>query len=43
MKHDTIIDGFKLGSDGAWIQSTQSNLTEDEKVKTSDNNIFTKK
>ena len=34
MAHDTIIDGFKLGSDGAWIitQPTASTTTSEEKI-----------
>jgi len=44
MVHDTTIDGYNIGSDGAWVQSIQnSSLTseEDKKATTSDNNNFT--
>ncbi|MFW2491752.1 hypothetical protein ACN077_24825 [Clostridium chromiireducens] len=30
MAHDTIIDGYKLDSDGAWIESTQNKLSNSE-------------
>jgi hypothetical protein len=30
MAHDTVIDGYKLGSDGAWIQSTQNSSSNSE-------------
>lgn len=30
MAHDTIIDGYKLGSDGTWIESTQNDLSSSE-------------
>jgi len=44
MVHDTTIDGYNIGSDGAWVQSIQnSSLSseEDKKATTSDNNNFT--
>lgn len=41
MVHDTIINGYRIGSDGAWIQSTQYNSVQDEKGKTSNNSVST--
>lgn len=44
MAHDTIIDGYSIGSDGVWIQPTQNNsLNSDEnkKATTGDNGNFT--
>jgi len=44
MVHDTTIDGYSIGSDGAWIQSTQNNLLnsdDNKKVTTGDNSNFT--
>jgi FOG: Glucan-binding domain (YG repeat) len=32
MAHDTIVDGYKLGSDGAWIQTNQNNSTQNSYV-----------
>ena len=32
MAHDTIIDGYKLGSDGAWIQKIVLATVGDEKI-----------
>ncbi|EHI99512.1 cell wall binding repeat-containing protein [Clostridium sp. DL-VIII] len=38
MEHDTTIDGYKIGSDGAWIQSTQNVSADSEKdEKTAEN------
>lgn len=38
MAHDTTIDGYKIGSDGAWIQSTQNVSADSEKdEKTAEN------
>lgn len=42
MAHDVTMDGYKLGSDGAWVQYKQNSSTEDKKVKASDNSISTK-
>lgn len=44
MAKNTIIDGYNIGSDGAWIQSEQSNLSNSEKagkVTTIDDKNFT--
>jgi hypothetical protein len=30
MVHDTTVDGYNIGSDGAWIQSTRNNLSNSE-------------
>jgi len=32
MAHDRTVDGYKLGSDGAWIQTTQNNSTQNSYV-----------
>lgn len=32
MAHDTTVNGYKLGSDGVWIQSTQNNSTQNSFV-----------
>lgn len=34
MVHDTIIDGYSIGSDGAWIQSAENNLLNSESIYT---------
>ncbi|AGX44385.1 putative cell wall binding repeat protein [Clostridium saccharobutylicum] len=44
MVHDTIIDGYSIGSDGSWIQDTQnksSSLGDDKKNITINNSTFT--
>jgi len=32
MAHDTIVNGYKLGSDGSWIQTTQNSYEELDKL-----------
>jgi hypothetical protein len=32
MVHDTTINGYIIGSDGAWIQSTQNNLSNSDSI-----------
>lgn len=46
MVHDTIIDGYSIGSDGAWIKPTQNNFLnsdDNKKVTTGDYNFTTDK
>lgn len=40
MEHDTTIDGYKLCSDGSWIQSTQNNSSNTKADKNFDINEF---
>lgn len=40
MAHDTVIDGYKLGSDGAWIQAASNNLSNSKKVTTNEDKNF---
>ncbi len=40
MKHDTTIDGYRLGSDGAWIQDTSDDLSNSSKVTSNEDRNF---
>lgn len=40
MAYNATIDGYNIGSDGAWIQSIQNSSSEDEKVGTSNSSTF---
>lgn len=40
MAHDTAIDGYELGSDGAWIQGASNNLSNSKNVTTNENKTF---
>ena len=40
MAHDTAIDGYELGSDGAWIQAASNNLSNSKKVTMNEDKNF---
>ncbi|OPJ59622.1 immunoglobulin-like domain-containing protein [Clostridium chromiireducens] len=40
MAHDTAIDGYELGSDGAWIQAASNNLSNSKNVTTNEYKNF---
>ena len=40
MAHDTVIDGYELGSDGAWIQAASNNLSNSKNVTTNEDKTF---
>ena len=40
MAHDTTVNGYKLGSDGAWIQAASDNLSNSKKIITNEDKNF---
>lgn len=40
MAHDIAIDGYELGSDGAWIQAASNNLSNSKNVTTNEDKTF---